>query len=75
MSVILEFMVRSILSIAFEAEIKISEVTVFSNSSVKLTKAMIDGIIRETETIEIHEMIIIVPSFNLNSAHSQTLIL
>ena len=68
-------MSRSILSIAFKVEVVISEVTVFSNSSEKLVKAKNDGTINEMLTRKIHEIIINVLSFNLNSVHLQTLVL
>ena len=75
MSIILAFISRSILSIAFTIEISISEVTVFSNSSEKLVKAKYDGTSKEMLTMEILEIIINVLSFNFDSVDSQTLIL
>ena len=75
MSIILEFNNRSTLSNESDAIISISEVTVFSNSFEKLVKAKNDGIVKEIVTRHILEIIINERSFNLNSVHSQTLVL
>ena len=64
MSIILAFMILSILSNAFVVKISRSEVTVSSNSFEKLVKARNDGTIKEILTSEILEISISVASFN-----------
>ena len=64
MSVILAFMILSILSNAFVVKISRSEITVSSNSFEKLVKARNDGITKEILTREILESRINVASFN-----------